>query len=503
MDIERANEQIDTLTRENKILRDELAILKQGLFGRRTERIEPGQLGIFGDLAKTPEPTPEPEPKSKRKPKPGHGRAPFPAHLPREVIELDVDEAERFCPDCGAEMSSIGEDVCERGHIVPARLVVRRYVRKKYACPQGHAVKTAKPIDGVIDGGKYEASVYAHIATCKYADHLPLHRLEGIFKRYGVHIPKQSMWDMLVRIDELVAQPVLEQMRAEMLAEPVLHSDETPVTLRLENGKGSRTGYAWGWRNLQGAGTSKVLIEFKTSRGRDGPIDFLGDWSGTLIADGYAGFDEVVRNNEIVRAGCWAHARRKFKEALDTGSKSAARLLDPIQKLFGIERSIKQRAEDEGLDREGLIELRRAEREQLSQPLVDEILVLADGLSREHSTLPKSKLGKALGYLLGQRVPLSAFLDDPRIPIHNNDSERDLRHLAVGRKNWMIFASERGGHVACRLYSLVLSCKQSGIDPEAYIEDVLMKVATTPASEIASLTPWGWAAARATATTVD
>jgi transposase len=133
--------------------------------------------------------------------------------------------------------------------------------------------------------------------------------------------------------------------------------------------------------------------------------------------------------------------------------------------------------------------------------LVDEILVLADELYRERSTLPKGKFGKALGYLLGQRRPLSAFLDDPRIPIHNNDSERDLRHLAIGRKNWMIFASERGGHVACRLYSLVLSCKQSGIDPEAYLEDVLMKVATTPASEIASLTPWGWAAARAAAAT--
>ena len=277
----------------------------------------------------------------------------------------------------------------------------------------------------------------------------------------------------------------------------VLHADETPITMRLEDGKGTKNGYAWGWRNLRRPGEpSRALVEFRTSRGRDGPKRFLGDWSGTLIVDGYAGYDEVIRENDIERAGCWAHARRKAKDALDTGSESVAPLLGLMQELFAIERPINEDVLAEKVDREQQLELRRAAREGKSRQAVEAIYAEVDRLEGLRSTLPKSKLGKALAYLRSQRDALSVFLDDPRVPIHNNDSERDLRHLAVGRKNWLVFGSQRGGEVACRLYSLVLSCRQCGADPEAYLEDVLMKVATTPASEIASLTPWAWQAAR-------
>jgi transposase len=504
MDLGRANEQIVALERENKILREENAILKQGLFGRRTERIDSSQLDLYLKGAspeltvpKNPTPAGTEAAAQHTATSRGHGRAQFPEHLPRETVQLDIPEAERTCPDCGKAMRAIGEDVTERGHVVPARIVVRRYVRKKYACPDGHAVKTAPAPEGVIDGAKYEASVYAHVATAKYADHLPLHRLEGIFKRHGVHLAKQTMWDMLVKVDELLAQPILRQIHKELLEEDALHSDETPVTMRLEDGRGSRTGYAWGWRNLRGVGPSKVLIEFRTSRSRDGPLGFLGDWSGTLITDGYSGFDEVVEKNGIVRAGCWAHARRKLKQALDLGSASAALVLAPIQRLFAVERALTQRAERDDMNRDAFVELRRRVREKRSAKLVDIAFQRAQELSLQRSTLPKSQLGKALAYLDRQRGPLSACLKDPRIPIHNNDEERDLRHLAVGRKNWLVFASDRGGEVACRLYSLVLSCKQAGVDPEAYIEDVLGRLSTTKASDIASLTPWAWAAARA------
>lgn len=491
-------QQNTALTIENKILREENAILKRGMFGRRSERLDPGQLGFF-ETGAQPAPVEPPESvKPKAKKKPGHGRAPFPAHLARETIALDVAEADRKCTSCGKEMKRIGEDVTERGHIIPARLVVKRYVRSKYACPGGHGIKTAVLPDGVVDGGKYEASVYAHVATAKYNDHLPLHRLQGIFKRYGEPIAKQSMWDMLVRVDELVAQPVLAQMRKELLAEEVLHADETPVTMRLEDGKGTKRGYAWGWRNLRRPGApSRALIEFRTSRGRDGPKRFLGDWSGTLIADGYVGYDEVVRTNGIQRAGCWAHARRKLKEALDTGSEGVAPLLGLVQALFEVERPINGRVLAGDIDRDEQLELRRAAREAKSRGTLAAIYAEAERLAGLRSTMPKSNLGKALGYLMTQRKPLSVFVNDPRVPIHNNDAERDLRHLAIGRKNWLVFGSERGGDVACRLYSLILSCKQCGADPEAYLEDVLMRVATTPASEVGSLTPWAWQAARA------
>ena len=195
MNLDRANELILSLERENKILRDELAILKQGLFGRKSERLDPGQLALFlrGDESVADAPAIVESSSSeasavRKQAAPGHGRSHFPEHLPRDTIPLDVPEAERACPCCGKQMRAIGEDITERGHMVPARIVVRRFVRKKYACPDGHAVKTASLPDGVIDGAKYEASVYAHVATAKYADHLPLHRLQGIFKRHGVDL---------------------------------------------------------------------------------------------------------------------------------------------------------------------------------------------------------------------------------------------------------------------------------------------------------------------------
>lgn len=496
--VDSQSQQIEEQADRIKELLDELRIMRNGLFGRRRESIHPDQLQLFeGDVALAVE-TEQVELPARTviRKKKGHGRGQFPAHLPRKEIRLDLPEAERSCPECGDDMQAFGEETCERGHIVPAKLVVHRYLRTKYACKKGHAVKTAPMPDGVVEGGKYEASVYAHVAVAKYCDHLPLNRLQGIFKRHGVRLPRQSMWDMLVRLDELVAQPVLRQMRTELLQEDVLHADETPVTFRLEDGKGTKTGYIWGWRSLRERSTSKVLIEFKTSRARAGPRGFLGDWHKTLLTDGYSGYDEVTAVNGIARAGCWVHARRKFKDALDTGAKSAALILRPVQRLFWIERAIKRRAETKGLDWDGLVELRREVRQRRSTRLVDQIHAIGQQLCTLRSTLPKSALGKALTYLANQKAPLDLSVSDARLPIHNNDAERDLRHIAVGRKNWLIFASERGGAVASRIYSLMLSCKEAGVDPESYLEDVLGRVSTTREKDIVELTPWAWAAAR-------
>lgn len=485
------------LERENKILREEIALLKRGRFGRSSERLDPGQLALFLGEQTSAEPAPRVEVPAHERKKGGHGRGSFPDHLPRNVIELDVPEDERTCSCCGKPMVAIGEDVSERGHITPARMSVNRYVRKKYACPDGHGVITAPAPDGVVEGTKYEASVYAHVVTAKYCDHVPLNRLSGIFKRQGLNLPKQTIWDMLSRMDDLVAQPVLKQMHRELLEESVLLADETPVKLRVEDGKGSRTGYAWCWRNVGEQGASKVLVEFRASRGRDGPLGFLGDWSGTLLVDGYTGYDAAVARNGIVRAGCWAHARRKLKDALDTGSRDAAEVLVLVQRLFRIERAVKLRAEQRGLSPEDRRALRGRVRAARSRQLVEAIHALATDLMGRRATLPKSQLGKALRYLDSQRDELAVFLDDPRIPIHNNTTERDVRHLAVGRNNWLIFASQRGGEVGCRLYSLVLSCRHAGVDPQEYLEDALSLISRTSANEIATLTPWAWAEQRA------
>jgi transposase len=440
-------------------------------------------------------PSEEPAPRAEKPA--GHGRASFPAHLPRETIACTVPEAERACPDCGQAMRPIGTEVTERGHFVPASFVVRSFEREKLACPAGHAVVTAKAPEPLLRRFKYEPSAYAQVVVSKYQDHLPLNRREGIFKRQGVELSKQTMWDMLVLVDELVAQPILEQCRKELLESSVLQSDESPVRMRCEDGKGSRETAAWVWRSLREEVPRKVLVQFEAKKSRDAPVRFLGEWSGKLVSDGTSLHDAVARINRIVRAGCWAHARRYFKRAFDLGTKEAAPCLALMGRLFWIERAVNARADRLELDLEGRRALRGRIRERRSAVVVKKIYAVANKLDQKAVTLPRGQLGKGLTYLANQRHALATFLSDPRVPISNNDSERDLRHIVTGRNNWLIFASPRGGEVACRLYSLVLSCKQNGVEAVAYIEDVLTRVATTPQSRIGELTPWGWAAARA------
>lgn len=505
--IDKLAERNTALERENKILREQLALIRQHMFGRRTERIEAGQLGLFsieglGAQAAEAAATLEKARKRHRKPK-GHGRAPFPAHLPRERVECSVPEEERSCPDCGKEMRKIGTELSERGHFVPAHFVVRSFEREKLACPAGHAVVTAKAPEPLVRRCKYEPSAYAHVAVSKYQDHLPLHRMQGILKRQGAQLSKQTMWDMLVTVDELVAQPILGQARKELLESDVLQSDESPVRMRLEDGKGSRETTVWVWRSLREEVPRKVLVRFELSKSRESPKRFLENWKGVLVSDGTNLHDEVARSNGIVRAGCWAHARRYFKKALDVGTREAALCIMPMNRLFWIERAVNRRADRLGLDLAARRELRERIRELRSAVVVRKLYETANTLAQEGTTLPRSQLGKGLTYLENQREPLEAFLSDPRIPLSNNDSERDLRHIVVGRANWLVFASPRGGEVACRLYSLMLSCKENGIDPQAYVEDVLTRVSTTPASRIAELTPWGWAAARAAEASVQ
>lgn len=489
------------LERENKILREQLALMRQHLFGRRSERLEPGQLGLFSAaaLAQPAEAaaTPSVRAASRTQQLAGHGRASFAAHLPREVIECRVPDESRTCTDCGKAMQRIGTEVTERGHFVPAHFVVRSFQREKLACPAGHTLVTAQAPEPLIRRSKYEPSAYAHIAVSKYQDHLPLNRLEGIFKRQGVDLSRQTMWDMLVVVDELVAQPILEQCRKELLESAVLQSDESPVRMRCEDGNGSQETAAWVWRLPREESPRKVLVQFEPKKSRDAPKRFLGNWSGTLVSDGTALHDEVARSNGIVRAGCWAHARRYFKKAIDLGNKDAALCLASIGRLFWIERAINERARRKGLDIQALRELRTRVRARSSTKVVRKLYAVANELDQAHSTLPRGQLGKALSYLGNQREALEVFLKDPRVPLSNNDSERDLRHVVVGRNNWLIFGSPRGGEVACRLYSLVLSCKENGVNPQAYIEDLLTRVGSTPASRVGELTPWGWAAARA------
>ena len=506
--LDEANATIAQLRAEIARLRSQLDLMRGQIFGRRREKIDPNQLLLFEkSLARLErlekkaggEQEP-PAPTSRRKKKGGNGRKPFADHLPREEVTIELPESERCCPDCGEVMPRIGEEITERGHIVPARLIVIRYVRGKYACRHGHSIKSAPPPPGVIDKGKYEASVYAHVVTSKYGDHLPLHRLQGIFKRHGADISKQSMWDMLARFDEIAAQPILKEMRRQILEEGALQADETTIKVQLEGQKGTRRGVLWVWRSIRGSPDEKVIADFKDDRSAKGPDAFLGAWSGDLLTDGYDGVNPVSTRNDIRRAGCWAHARRKFRDALQSGAKHAALVLRPIQRLFWIERAIVSRLTKGNLDArpdfDALIALRNDVRHRRSRVVLQQLYDAVFALDEDPASRSHDQLAKAVRYAINQRAPLLAHLDAGHLPIHNNDTERNLRHVVTGRKNWMMFASENGGHVAARLYSLVMSCKLAGVNVEEYLRDVLVAVSETPASRIAELTPWAWARAR-------
>ncbi len=482
-------EEIESLKRENKRLSDEMTLLLRQLFHKKSERLSPEQMRLFAEMTgESIEPEPETLSPPRKKVRPGHGRALFPEHLQRKVIDLDLPEEERSCAECGCEMRVIGTEVTERGHIVPARCLVHRYERKKYACPNGHGVRTPELPPSVIEKCKYEPSVFANLTVAKYGDHIPLHRLSGIYKRNGFSLPKTTMWEMLQRVDEIVAQPILAQMRKEILEERIIQGDETPVTFQVEDGKGSAKGYIWSYGNGK-----KRLFEFTKTRERTGPKTFLRGWDGTLQTDGYSGYDEAVRENDLVRAGCLSHARRKVKDALDTGSTNALRLLRPIQRLFRIERAARRRAEAQGLSETETLALVSDVRSRLSRRTTEHLWREVTHLSEERTTLPKSTLGKAVTYLQNQWTPLTRFLDDPELAIHNNDCERALRHVVTGRKNWLFFGSEKGGRVGANLFSIVAACKALEIHPERYLEDVLERVSNTPQSEVGKLTPWAWA----------
>ncbi len=306
--LEQAIDLIAKLQAENQNLSEKLTLLINRLYRPRSERIPPEQLLLFDEAKGSPGDSKEQPPESQEtqsasKRLPGHGRSGFPKNLPRRLERFELPGDERICDCCGKRMIEIGEDICEKGHFIPAQLLVRRIVRVKYACPQGHMIKTAPKPPALLEKGKYDSTVYAHVAVAKYADHIPLNRLSGIFKRYGIHLPKSTFWDMLVRVDELAAQPILRQMRKELLEEEIIQADETPVTLLLEDGKGTRQSYIWVYRSPK-----KILFDFTMNRGRDGPGLFLGThWHGILQTDGYAGYDSVTRRNRLVRAGCWAH----------------------------------------------------------------------------------------------------------------------------------------------------------------------------------------------------
>ena len=476
------HDELTTLQRENASLRHQLDVLCQRLFGKKSEKVDPRQLQLaLEQLANEPGPVSTPvEMDSGETPVQGHqrrlptGRRPLPAHLPRRRVEVDVPEADKACA-CGHAKTRIGESLSEKLEYEPASFVVIETVRTKYACPHGHeGVVEAPAPPQAVEKSLAGEGLLAHVVVSKYVDHLPLYRLEGVFARQGIELSRTTLCGWVADVATALT-PIGDHLRREITAATYLQTDDTSVTVLGDQG-GSFKGRLWTYLDPLGP---QVVFDATATHERDGPEAFLAPFRGALQADAYAGYDALYQSGAVLEFGCWAHARRRFVEALTTDPQ-AALVVALIQQLYQVERASADLTAD----------ARRALRRDQSVLLLARIDVVRQELAR--TVLPKSPLGDAVRYLTNQWTALQRFVDDGRVAIDNNRAENQLRVVAVGRKNWLFAGSLEGARRAALLYSLVQSCKLVDVSPFEYLKDVLLRIATHPHRLIGQLTPKGW-----------
>jgi transposase len=480
--------QYDQLKQEHAELEETLALLRRYLFGRRRERFldDPGQGHLFDipEFLVGPEPAAPTPADDGAQPRPKAARPPRRTrldHLEHIRVDHDLSEPEKTCSCCGQPMRRIGEDESRELEFVPARLHVNLHILPKYACPtcrDGVASPAVppKPIPGGIAG----PGLVAFVVVSKFADHLPLYRLEDILTRHGVYLARSTLCDW-VRNAALLLEPLAELQKARVLLAPIIWTDDTPVTVLGGEKPGSSTGRFWVYIGDDEHPYS--AYDFTTSRERDGPAEYLKDYRGFLQADAYGGYDGIYLDSggKIIEVACWAHARRKFFEALSNAPRQANQVLEWIRQLYDIE----DRARD------FTPAARQALRERESVPILDRIeTYLAELKDR---ILPKSAMGKAVTYARNQWAALRRYTTDGRLTIDNNVSERTLRLQAIGRRNWTFLGSAAAGPRAAVLFTILAGAKRHRLEPWAYLRDVVLKLSAGE-TDLESLLPDRWAA---------
>jgi transposase len=478
----------DQLKEQHAELAETLALLRRYIFGQRRERFtdDPGQGHLFG----IPEIIAEPEPavptalddaKQKQSTAPRTARRTRLDHLPHIRIPHDVPESEKTCSCCGGPKTRIGEDESRELDFIPARLEVKVHVLPKFACAKCRDGVASPPVPPKpIPGGIAGAGLVSFVITSKFADHLPLYRLEDILTRYGVFLSRSTLCDW-VRNAALLLAPLAELQKTLVLQSPILWTDDTPVTVLGGKLLGSSTGRFWVY--IGDAEHPYSAYDFTMSRARDGPAAFLKDYRGFLQADAYGGYDGIFLGSDggILEVACWAHARRKFFDARSNAPREANQVLEWIRQLYDIE----DRARDfMPVERQVLRQLESA-------PILDRIERYLDELSQR--ILPKSALGKAMTYARNQWAALRRYVSDGRLTIDNNVSERTLRLQAIGRKNWEFLGSADAGARAAVLFTILAGAKRHRLEPWAYLRDVLLHMSVGE-TDLEPLLPDRWAA---------
>ena len=485
--LEQCLQALSAVQQENQLLRQKIDLLVRRVFGSSSEQLDRNQLEL---LMQTPASTPAENvpaaPVKERAPRLRQERTlRLPENLP--VVEEVLDpEPVKVQPEA---WRCIGQEVSEQLDYEPGRFLKRRVVRRKYVQknnPDGVPVIAALP-ERLQDRSLPAPGLLAHILVGKYCDHLPLYRQEQIYaQRHGLNLPRQS----LARWVELSAgwlQPIYEQIRTGVMSGGYVQVDETPVDY-LEPGNGkTKQGYLWACSRPGG----DVFYRWETSRAAaclDKVITV--DFTGTLQCDGYAAYRAFAngRNGTIALAGCWAQVRRKFHEALEQSPKTAAWLLRLIQHLYRVEARLRE-------SRPGGTgpALRTAVRASESRPLVQRLERALIKLKASGRHLPQSLLGTAMDYALGQWPTLKVYLADGRVEIDNNLVENAIRPTAIGKKNWLFVGEAEAGERSAIIYTLIESCRRRGIDPYAYLRDVLTRLPKMTNHQVHEVTPANWA----------
>ena len=489
------------------VLTQEVARLRRLQFAAKSERFDPAQQQMFDEAMAADIAAVEAELDALRtqvdaerevpsKPRSAPKRRPLPPELER--VEVRHEPESNLCGCCGGALHAISEQVSEKLDLIPMKFFVRRDVYPQYACRACEKVTAAPVAPAIIERGIAAAGLLAQVVIGKYdahgcasaagagcagaaVDHLPLYRQETIFERAGMAIPRNVQAEWIGHIGVALA-PLAAALKAELLARPIVHADETPVA-QLDPGKGkTKRAYLFAYRSAEHTGPPIILFDYGENRSGSHVREFLGPWRGALMVDDYGGYKKLFADG-VTELGCWAHARRKFHD-LHVASKSAiaADALRRIQQLYAIEAE----AREQGLTAQALHALRQAKAKPLVADLERWLLAIRSTVMGASGTL------NAIDYTLKRWVALVRYLEDGRHPIDNNPIENAIRPIALGRKNWLFAGSERAGERAAIIMGLLATAKANGHEPNAWLTDVLTRLPTTKDRDIGTLLPHTW-----------
>ncbi len=420
----------------------------------------------------------EPDKGAKRK----HNRKPLPDHLDRKDEVLSPGEA---CYDCGGGLRRIGEDVTEELEYIPGRFVVRRIIRPRMACTCCEAFSQALLPSRPIERGRPGPGLLSHVLISKYCDHLPLHRQSGIYAREKLDLHRSTLADWVGRSTTLL-EPLAAHIGKLVRAGPALFADDTPVKLQIRaNTTKTKTARLWSYvrdeRPWCGTAPPCAWYQFSVDRKGEHPVNHLSGYTGTVHADGFAGFNGLFGDEKADEQACMVHVRRKFVMEFErTGSTIAGHAVKQIAQLYKVEKEARRRPPEE----------RAALRQEKAKPIFDELELWLQAQLPKISG--KTKLAEAIRYALKRMIKARGYLDDGQLELDNNICERSIRPVTLGRKNYLFMGSVGGGKAAAIAYTLIETARMKDIDPEAWLTWVLHRLPDHKINRSDELMPWNY-----------